>query len=53
MPIKSRGLKPRQLELIVVLDTNALYTGSASYLLRQEVVSLITRRAEFHGLARG
>lgn len=41
MPKERRRVKPRQLELRVVLDTNALYTGSASYFLRKEVGSLI------------
>ena len=33
--------KPKSLDLRVTLDTNALYTGSASYFIRREVADLI------------
>jgi hypothetical protein len=41
MPGKSKRAKPKQLEFIVMLDTNALFTGSASDLFRREVATLI------------
>ncbi len=36
-----KKVKPPQRDLTVVLDTNALYTGSASFFIRQEVGDLI------------
>lgn len=36
--------RPRHLDVHVVLDTNALYTGSASYFLRKEVGELIEQQ---------
>ncbi len=39
--------KPKSRDLKVVLDTNALYTGSASYFIRKEIADLI---AEHKGL---
>lgn len=35
--------KHKPLELRVVLDTNALYTGSANYFIRKEVADLIAQ----------
>jgi hypothetical protein len=42
----AKRIKPRHLELTVVLDTNALYTGSASYFVRKEVADLIEQHSE-------
>jgi len=41
----AKRVKPPQLELTVVLDTNALYTGSASYFVRKEVADLIEQHS--------
>ncbi|MFZ0798159.1 MAG: PIN domain-containing protein [Terriglobales bacterium] len=38
-----KRVKPRHVELKVVIDTNALYTGSASNFLRKEVADLISQ----------
>ena len=42
--------KLRNLELRVVLDTNPLYTASASYLIRKEVTDLIAQHKNVPGL---
>jgi hypothetical protein len=41
----AKRVKPPQRELTVVLDTNALYTGSASYFVRREVADLIEQHS--------
>ena len=43
--MSAKRVKPPQLELTVVLDTNALYTGSASYFVRKEVADLIEQHS--------
>src|SRR5205807_2068990 len=40
-----KHVKPPHLRLEVVLDTNALYTGSANYFLRKEVADLIEQNS--------
>src|ERR1039458_5358202 len=40
-----RRARPRNLELRVILDTNALFTGSAHYFLRKEVGDLIEQHS--------
>src|SRR2546428_9829629 len=45
-----KRIKPSHLEIKVFLDTNALYTGSASYLVRKEVADLITQNADLPDL---
>jgi hypothetical protein len=42
--------KPKSLDLRVVLDTNALYTGSASYFIRKEVAELIAQHKDLPDL---
>jgi hypothetical protein len=49
MPPRKR-IKPSRLELKVLLDTNALYTGSASFLVRKEVADLIASNANLSDL---
>jgi hypothetical protein len=41
----AKKIKPPQLELSVVLDTNALYTGSASYFVKKEVADLVEQQS--------
>jgi hypothetical protein len=41
----AKRVKPPQRDLTVVLDTNALYTGSASYFVRKEVADLIEQHS--------
>lgn len=43
--MSAKRVKPPHLELRVVLDTNALYTGSASYFVRKEVADLIDQNS--------
>jgi hypothetical protein len=45
-----KRVKPPNLGLQVVFDTNALYTGSASYFVRKEVADLIQQNSKLPDL---
>ncbi len=45
MTIEAKPRKQQRPQLRVVFDTNVLYTGSASDLIRQEAVNLIKESA--------
>jgi len=45
-----KRIKPPHLEIQVILDTNAVYTGSASYFLRKEVVDLVEQQSNLPDL---
>src|ERR1700722_2958937 len=44
--MSTKRVKPPHLRLDVVLDTNALFTGSANYFLRKEVADLIEQNSK-------
>lgn len=45
-PMPPRRLNPSVRELTVVLDTNALYTGSASYFIKKELADLVSKHSQ-------
>jgi hypothetical protein len=48
--MSAKRVKPPHLELEIILDTNALYTGSASHFLRKEVSDLIEQTSNLPDL---